>query len=92
MIVTGMFALLKLQYLLMRKSPDVVEVVDINAFDVSDRYNTATNDFMMAVSVERHQKGTLMDPRYVQWVATLITSSPDSFDEIYVPMKPCTDE
>ena len=92
MVVTGLFAVLKLQYMLMRKSPDVVEVVDITAFDLSDKFDTAQDDFMMAVSAERHQKGARMDPRYVQWVVTLIKSTPDSFESIYVPMQPCTDE
>ena len=92
MIVTGLFAALKLQYMLMRKSPDVVEVVESKHFDLSDKFNTASNDFMMAVSAERHQKGARMDPRYVQWVVTLIKSTPDVFESIYIPMQPCTDE
>ena len=92
--LTTVFAIVKLQFLMLRKKPNVIELMEPSAFDLTHRYNTesAENDFMMAVSVERHQKGARMDPRYVQFVATLITSTADSFEEIYVPMKPCTDQ
>ena len=69
-----------------------MEFVDSSYYGIDEPYHIGTdNEFMMAVSVERHKKGARMDPRYVQWVATLITSTPDSFTEIYVPMKPCTE-
>ena len=60
-----LFALLKLQFLLMRKSPDVVKFVDESAFDYTDVYNFDENDFMMAISVELFAVGARMDPRYV---------------------------
>ena len=65
MSLTTLFALLKLQFLLMRKSPDVVEYIKASAFDYTDIYNTAENDFMMAISVENYYKGATMDPRYI---------------------------
>ena len=50
MCVTILFALLKFQHLLMRKNPSVTENVDSGAFDLTDSYNIAENEFMMAVS------------------------------------------
>ena len=49
-IVTTIFALLKLQILLMRKNPSVTQFVEKDAFDYTDKYNIAENEFMMAVS------------------------------------------
>ena len=49
----------------MRKKPDVVEFIDSEYFDITEKYNTEENEFMMAVSVERHKMGARMDLRYV---------------------------
>ena len=65
MILSTLFAILKLQFLLMRKKPNVVEYVEASAFDYTEIYNVAENEFMMAISVERFGTGARMDPRYV---------------------------
>ena len=54
--VTTLFALLKFQHLLMRKNPSVSENVESGAFDHTDPYNIADNEFMMAVSFEKWDK------------------------------------
>ena len=46
---------------------------------------------MMAATVLDTDEVVKLDPRYVQLVATLTKSTPDSYEELYVPMKPCTD-
>ena len=51
--VTTLFALLKFQHLLMHKNPSVTENVESDAFDNTDSYNIAENEFMMAVNFER---------------------------------------
>ena len=90
--ITVMFALLKLQFMLMRKQPEVNEFVEPEFFSPSDSYKLHEEDFMMAISMENYLKGERMDPRYIQFVATLISKNEESFLERYVPMKPCTDE
>ena len=66
MSVATLFALLKLQFLLIRKSPDVISVVEASHFDSTETtYNIAENDFMTAISVDHYDKGARMDPRYV---------------------------
>ena len=84
--LTTLFALLKLQFMLARSQPAVVKSVENNFFDTSERYNLADEDFMFAVSLEHYKEGIKMNPRYVKWVASLITSTPDSYEEIYMPM------
>ena len=72
--------------MLTRSRPEVVKFVENDFFDTSELYNLADEDFMFAVSVEHYKDGIKMDPRYVKWVATLISSTPDSYEEIYMPM------
>ena len=50
MTVTILFALLKLQFMLLRKRPDVVSFVDEEGIDNSTPFNISDNDFMMAFS------------------------------------------
>ena len=52
MFMTIIFALLKLQKMLLRERPDVVSFVDEAAFDSNMRYSLSDNDFMIAFSVE----------------------------------------
>ena len=85
------FALLKLEHLLLRINPHIVQKVKENVFDNTDKFNLAENDFMMAVTVERYDGSSAMDPRYIQPIATLVRSMPDSYEEFITPMKPCTD-
>lgn len=65
MYMTTLFALLKLQHLLMRKNPSIVTNVEAYAFDHTDKYNLVENDFMMAVTVRDYDSKARMDPRYV---------------------------
>ena len=52
MLLTSGYALIKLQFMLLRKRPDVIEFVEEDAFDESVKYHTNTNGFMIAVSAE----------------------------------------
>ena len=77
--------------MLLRSSPDVTEVVAFDVFDSSHVFNVEDEDFMFAVSVEHYENGIKMDPRYVKWVAILITSTPDSFEKVFMPMSTCSE-
>ena len=70
--LTSLFALLKLQFMLMRSSPDVNKFVNDDFFDISDRFKLDDEEFMFAVSVEHYYTGIRTDPRYVKWVAEFI--------------------
>ena len=63
--LTSLFALFKLQFMLMRSRPEVVKFVNDDFFDSSDRFKLADEEFMFAVSVEHYYTGIRMDPRYV---------------------------
>ena len=65
MALATMFALLKLEFMLLRDRPDVVSFIDDNFFDDSEVYNTAREDFGFAISAERYMAGLRIDPRYV---------------------------
>ena len=54
--MTTLFALLKLQHLLMRKNPSVTENVESDALDLTDSFNIAENEFMMAVALGEQGK------------------------------------
>ena len=43
--LTATFAIVKLQFMLMRKRPDVFEIAQQNPYDEFYRYNIAENDF-----------------------------------------------
>ena len=60
--MTTIFALLKLQKMLLRKRPDVVSFVDEQAFDSTMRYSLSENDFAIAFSVESWVDGPKNDP------------------------------
>ena len=77
--------------MLLRSSPDVTELVTFDVFDSSHIYNVEDEDFMFAVSVEHYENGIKMDPRYVKWVANLISSTPDSFSVEHLPMSTCSE-
>ena len=55
--LTSLFALIKLQFMLTRSSPEVVQFVNDDAFDFSDRFKLDDEEFMFAVSVEKYYAG-----------------------------------
>ena len=46
---------------------------------------------MVAMGAEHYLNGSRNDPRYIQWVAVIAISTPDSYEEVFHPMYPCTD-
>ena len=68
--LTSGFALLKLQHMLLKKRPDVVQFTEEGAFDESTKYSLTDSDFIVAVSVEHWVKGATVDPRYIQFAMT----------------------
>ena len=68
MIVTFIFAMIKLQHLFDKKNPAIVsfkqeiEVGQENSFEITD-------DFMLAFGLDTYNSGIRNDERYVKWVA-----------------------
>ena len=52
MIITLLFGLRKIQEMLMRRNPEIMQFVQENAYDVSDKFNTRDENFMMAFAIE----------------------------------------
>ena len=50
--LTAGFTLLKLQHMLLRKRPDVAQLLEEEAFDESTEYSLTENDFIVAMSIE----------------------------------------
>ena len=73
--MTSIFALLKLQKLMLRKQPDIVSFTDEQAFDATFRYSVRDNGVMFAVSLEHYLEGAKNDPRHIQWVGSHATQS-----------------
>ena len=65
MSLTTIFALLKLQFMFLRKSPTVISFVDEQGVDPSEGYSIAANDFMLAFSVANFDEGAKTDSRYI---------------------------
>ena len=81
MLLTGGYALIKLQFMLLRKRPDVIKFVETDAFDDTVRYQTKNNDFMIAVSAENWYLGPRVDPRYIQFIISYNYSTLESSQE-----------
>ena len=66
MTLTMMFALLKLQFMLLRKSPVVSSFIDEEGHGASTPFNIIENDdFMMAFSASNWSSGAKSDSRYI---------------------------
>ena len=65
MLLTAGYALIKLQFMLLRKRPDVIKFVETDAFDETVKFKTNENDFMIAASAENWLYGPRVDPRYL---------------------------
>ena len=50
--ITLLFGLRKIQEMLMRRNPEIMQFVLENAYDVSDKFNTREENFMMAFAIE----------------------------------------
>ena len=64
MCLTTMYALLKLQFMFLRKSPTIISFVDEQGVDPSEGYDIADNDFMLAFSASHFTEGAKTDSRY----------------------------
>ena len=82
--VVASFALVKLQVILLRKRPDVFTNIDDEAYSEEDRFNLKQNGFMVALSLENFSEGAKMDPRYVQFLSTLVFMGPGDDFELQV--------
>ena len=91
MMVTILFAIQKLQVMLLRKRPDIIVFTDDAGTDSSLKFNVVDQDFMMAFSASQWDKGARTDSRYIQWLTTVVTATKDSYTEVNYPMHRCTD-
>ena len=65
MFPTFLFALLKLQFMLLKRRPDVIEFVDEAGTDAKMNFSITENDFMMAFSAKAFLGETKADSRYI---------------------------
>ena len=85
-----MFATLKLEHLLNKKSPEISTFEDTTAISNEDEYNVGENqDFQFAVGLTSMVKGVLNDPRYVKWIARVFSKYGKSFDMEFYPLHEC---
>ena len=71
---TFIFAVHKLQSMLIRKNPLITTNKQENAVEASEVLETASDDFMMAFALRSfNENRSLSDPYYVKWVARLWT-------------------
>ena len=86
--LTLIYALLKLQHMLLFKNPDIIEFTDLTAHDASKKYSLTDNDFIAAISVENWTAGPRVDPRYIQFVmANDVGTEDGKITTTYYPMK-----
>lgn len=65
MVTTILFALLKLQFMLMRKRPDVIAFTDPNGTDGSGRHSMLDENLMMAFSANNWFEGARTNENYI---------------------------
>ena len=53
-LLTFLFAMIKLQQLIERRRPTVTEFVNEQAFELSDQYSMNEDSFMLAVAAESY--------------------------------------
>ena len=90
-----LYSTLKLQFMLLRKRPEVISFVDEEGVPPDLKYKIRDVPFKMAFSVKNWFSGQKNDPRYVQWVLTHIINDPDAvpvFKETNYPTHVCTEE
>ena len=69
-----MFATLKLQHLMNKKSPSITTFTDTSAISNDDTYDVGDDTgFQIAVGLKNYLKGVRNDPRYVKWVVRVYT-------------------
>ena len=86
-----MFAVLKIQHLLIRKNPAITEFTDTSAIKNEDTFEISENEgFQVAVGLKNYKKGMRNDPRYVQWVARSYKQTGPNEDQIFYPMHVCS--
>ena len=90
--VTFMFAIMKIQDLLMRKNPNITTFVDPNAFTQADTFNTGEEGFQIAVALNNYGKDAVEQARYIKFVARKMIQNGDDWTVTYYPLHPCTDE
>ena len=93
MFLTLAYALLKLQHMLQKKNPDIIQFTDETAIDMSTKYSLTDHDFIAAISVENWRVGPTVDPRYVHFaMANVVGTEDGKFSNTFYPMKKCTNE
>ena len=93
MSLTFIFALLKLQQMLMFKNPTIstfdqeMEITSDNAFSLNG------DDFMLAFAIDEYGGAVKNDERYVKWFARYITKKKGEDTKYdFFPVRNCTSE
>ena len=91
-IVTFLFAILKLQHLINHKNPLVNTIIDKNAVSNEEKFEFAKQpDFMMAFALERTTTNErLEDPHFVKWFAEHWSSQDSIMTKKAIKMHKCT--
>ena len=88
---TYVFAMHKLQHMLVRKNPLITTNIVEFAVEPSEFLDTTDEEFMMAFALSRFDNGAILaDPRYVKWVARLWNVVGQDFEYEYIPLHLCT--
>ena len=93
MVLTAGFAIIKLHDMLIRKKPNVISNIEIDALGESEKFNLRANDFILAITLDNWRTGSKVDKRYLNFVAMYqgyVDGRPDS--DIFFPLEPCTDD
>ena len=93
MIVTFLFAAVKMQQLLEYKNPSIAIFNQEIEASVDNSYKV-NEGFMIAFGLDTYGRGMKNDERYVKWIARhqkATTGSPEDRDIKYFPVRYCTD-
>ena len=90
LMLTIMFAGLKLQHLIEHKNPSIT--TNTRALEIGEKYDLASDDFKIAFSAATVAFEPKSDPRYMRWVARFRTVDKSIDTEEEIPLHVCSDE
>ena len=91
--LTFLFSIMKLQFLIMRKSPTVTFFEDRTAVDLDTIYRAdSENNFQMAFAFDNYKSGLKTDPRFFKVVARVTKRTNGKKEYINYPLHTCTKE
>ena len=90
--IVFVFALFKMQQLLVKHNPQILQINDDDALDNSSSWSTSEKDFAMAFAVEHFSSGYKNDAQYFKWLVAHYVQVDGVFTIMYHETHPCTED